>query len=134
LTGEWTSSCCSSLTGEWTSSLTDDDEIRWSVELVTVVKFAACSFLSVSSVELPAKSREISFLLCCGDDISLNCLNGSFGDGVIPVLFVWIGCKSGALGSRSSKRVFLSVISPLVFELKFNDESSDSSFLRVENS
>jgi len=68
--------------------LTGDVEIRSSVGLLKLVKSVSCSCLTVSSIELPAKSREISFLLCCGDDISLNCLNGSFGDGVIPVLFV----------------------------------------------
>jgi hypothetical protein len=40
----------------------------------------------------------------------------------------------GASGSSSSKSVCLSVTPPFVFELKFNDESSDSSFLRVEKS
>lgn len=61
-------------------------------------------------------------------------MNGSFGDGVKPVLFSRVTCESGTLGSRSSNSVFLSVTPPLKLVLKFKDESSDSSFLRVENS
>jgi hypothetical protein len=79
----------------------------------------------------PSKSRRVSVLLFCWDDILANCLNGSFGDGVS----IFVGfAEGGASGSRSSKSVFLSATPPFNWDWRLKDESSDSSFLRVENS
>jgi hypothetical protein len=55
---------------------------------VKLAKFDCCSCLTASSFGFPSNSSKDSFLSYFGDDKSFDCSTGSFGDGVIPVLFV----------------------------------------------
>jgi hypothetical protein len=68
--------------------LTGDVGKRSSDGLVKLAKFDCCSYLTASSFGFPSNSSKDSFLSYCGDDKSFDCSTGSFGDGVISVLFV----------------------------------------------